>query len=298
MGIKPMARMEFNVGPAMLMRSMGGFAEISSSTGRGTVILAEGEDTITGGGTLHPLATKLTRSNASIEANNEVRANLLKRLGETFGVLESSMYNKDKNGKPVYGDFSSDYLKNLKFRLGDALKFKDFGIDLEKGGKVSSGKPLTERRITAINEKLSTYRGTSATEAKPTGIRDLDLRTFEANHFIRNFLPETTSGAFLHNIVRACYLNPVDGDAVLTDDKKLSTALVKLHDSAKKEFAKCQSRAEMLNFMWSTIDKINAVFKGLKQGPVDGLGMIRANKDGKWEIEYDTEYNPDDEDLD
>ena len=75
------------------------------------------------------------------DRNNAVRTELLKALGQAFdidGVTE-------RGGKTR---FSAEFMDRLEKLLGpEAFKRGDFGI---KNGAVDSGKPLSQRRITAI----------------------------------------------------------------------------------------------------------------------------------------------------
>ncbi len=99
------------------------------------------------GGTFHGgnIFRRIGRSSEEKRANNEVRTVLLKSLGQAFGI--SGM--EEKNGKVT---FSKDFMVNLKKILGDdVLKSSDF--ELNNDGSVTSGRPLTQRRITAIMKK-------------------------------------------------------------------------------------------------------------------------------------------------
>ena len=80
------------------------------------------------------------RSSKTEKRNNAVRTELLKALGQAFkldGVSET-------DGKTT---FSADFMDKLEELIGPAFNRADFGI---KRGEVKSGKPLTQRRITAI----------------------------------------------------------------------------------------------------------------------------------------------------
>ena len=77
--------------------------------------------------------------------NNAVRAELLRSLGQAFGLGGVSK----RDGKL---HFSADFMARLESILGrDVLKTGDFEIGAD--GSVTSGKPLTQRRITAIVNK-------------------------------------------------------------------------------------------------------------------------------------------------
>ena len=85
-----------------------------------------------------PFRTGETRAN-----NNAVRTELLKSLGNAFGLEGVGM---NEQGKVT---FSKDFMDRLEKLLGrNVLKTGDFEIAAD--GTVSSGKPLTQRRISAI----------------------------------------------------------------------------------------------------------------------------------------------------
>ena len=74
--------------------------------------------------------------------NNAVRTELLKALGQAFSI---DGVTTGKGGKTK---FSDGFMRRLEEVLGpEAFRRGDFGI---KNGVVDSGKPLTQRRITAI----------------------------------------------------------------------------------------------------------------------------------------------------
>ena len=79
------------------------------------------------------------RAPSTRDRNNAVRTELLKALGRAFNLTG---FNEDD------GTFTDQFMRRLEELLGpEAFKRGDFGI---KNGEVKSGKPLTQRRITAI----------------------------------------------------------------------------------------------------------------------------------------------------
>ena len=89
--------------------------------------------------------SRLFRSKTEKSLNNAARTALLKSLGQAFGL--SGMTESGGTTK-----FSADFMKKLEDILGrDVLKTGDFKISSD--GTVSSGKPLTKRRIDAIINK-------------------------------------------------------------------------------------------------------------------------------------------------
>ena len=94
---------------------------------------------------LGSLFSRLFRSKTEESLNNAARTALLKSLGQAFGL--SGMTESGGTTK-----FSADFMKKLEGILGrDVLKTGDFKISSD--GTVSSGKPLTKRRIDAIINK-------------------------------------------------------------------------------------------------------------------------------------------------
>ncbi|MBQ7177151.1 MAG: hypothetical protein IJS08_07025, partial [Victivallales bacterium] len=81
------------------------------------------------------------RGGTSKAQNNAARTELLRSLGQAFGIEGMS----EKDGKVAFSDKFMDKLEKI---LGKDFKRSDFGIAAD--GTVSSGKPLTQRRITAI----------------------------------------------------------------------------------------------------------------------------------------------------
>lgn len=84
---------------------------------------------------------KIFRGGAAKAANNAIRTELLRSLGKAFGLSGMS----EKNGMVT---FSKDFMDKLAKLLGPAFKRDDFEVGAD--GIVKSGKPLTQRRITAI----------------------------------------------------------------------------------------------------------------------------------------------------
>ena len=82
------------------------------------------------------------RSSETKAANNEVRTALLRSLGEAFGIEGMTVGNDGKTR------FSNSFMDQLEKLLGADFKRSDFGVG--RDGVVTSGKPLTERRISAI----------------------------------------------------------------------------------------------------------------------------------------------------
>jgi hypothetical protein len=89
---------------------------------------------------------KMFRATKTQDRNNAVRTELLRSLGQAFGLAGLMKEEGDRVA------FSPDFMQKLEKLLGrDILKTGDFKID--RNGFVKSGKPLTQRRIQAIVSK-------------------------------------------------------------------------------------------------------------------------------------------------
>ena len=106
----------------------------------------DGDKGIKQNGKLGSFVWKMFRSGTTEAANNAIRTELLQSLGKAFGLGGVS----EAEGKVV---FSKDFMDKLERILGSAFKRADFGIGDD--GVVNSGKPLTQRRITAIVRQAS-----------------------------------------------------------------------------------------------------------------------------------------------
>ena len=118
----------------------------------------DGNDGIKQNGTYGGALGSLGRSKIEKAANNEVRTELLRALGQTFNLDGMS----EKDGEVT---FSKGFMDQLEKILGADFKRDDFKIDSD--GKVSSGRPLTARRIKAIITKAE--QTSTAATAKNVG---------------------------------------------------------------------------------------------------------------------------------
>ena len=94
---------------------------------------------------------RIFRKSATEAANNAARTELLKSLGNAFGLEGIS---ENKNGVTT---FSKGFMTRLEQLLGKDFKRGDFEIGPD--GTVSSGKPLTQRRIAAIINRAEIAAG-------------------------------------------------------------------------------------------------------------------------------------------
>ena len=102
----------------------------------------------------------LGRSGIEKTANNEMRTELLKALGNAFGM--QMMTGNDGKAR-----FTRDFLRNLERKIGADFKRTDFTLDAE--GYVNSGRPLTARRIKAILSTVVLAAADEATEGWSEG---------------------------------------------------------------------------------------------------------------------------------
>ena len=122
-------------------------------TGNNTIANLNGENGLKSGGTWSKSIKILGRSGDERTANNAVRTKLLEALGRAFGLERDMAAGEDGKMR-----FSKAFMDRLEDLLGAAaFKRSDFGID--ETGLVTSGKPLTKRRIDSILAKAD-FRGT------------------------------------------------------------------------------------------------------------------------------------------
>ncbi len=96
------------------------------------------------------------RSDTEKTNNNLVRTQLLKALGTALNISEGI---SEANGRVT---FSSEFMAKLEQMIGvDVFKRGDFGV-AGANGEVTSGKPLTERRISAILQRVETIAAQNA----------------------------------------------------------------------------------------------------------------------------------------
>ena len=100
------------------------------------------DNKITQKGSYHGKLGVIFRSPNTAAANNATRTELLRSLGDVFGLEGIG-----RNAKGIT-TFSKGFMDKLSKLLGPEFKRDDFGVG--KDGTVSSGKPLTQRRISAI----------------------------------------------------------------------------------------------------------------------------------------------------
>ena len=155
-------------------------------TGENAIATLQGGKVRQGGTYSGPLSA-LSRTDDEKAANNAVRTELLKTLGQAF-ELEGMTY---RNGKVT---FSEEFMDNLEKLLGkEVFKRADFGVS-GPNGEVTSGRPLTNRRISAImNKVILDCRGVFNTEdysaklerikAQIEGIKDPDQKEAARKHF-------------------------------------------------------------------------------------------------------------------
>ena len=120
--------------------AMGAFRNVNLG-GADSIVNLDGEGGVKKNGELGNFIGKMFRASGTKDNNNAARTALLKSLGQAFGLAGMTV----KDGKTT---FSREFMDKLEQLLGPAFKRADFKIGAD--GFVTSGKPLTQRRITAI----------------------------------------------------------------------------------------------------------------------------------------------------
>lgn len=153
---------------------------------------------------------RFLRSSTTQANNNQIRTELLKSLGKTFGLEQGIGI-----GPKGEVTFSREFMDKLEKILGPEFKRSDFGVPAE-GGAVKSGKPLTQRRIKAIMTQASAFESKDFSIAaykeklsvimKDLGMPDVKGKTvkelnalFENNKTARIFADIQKSLDFLEN---------------------------------------------------------------------------------------------------
>ena len=122
-------------------QALDAFAKVNFGNNNAIANVGEG-DSLVKNKELGSVFLRMFRLPSTEARNNAVRTELLKALGEAFGI---DGVTTGEGGKTK---FSDGFMRKLEEILGpDAFRRGDFGI---KGGEVASGKPLTQRRIKAI----------------------------------------------------------------------------------------------------------------------------------------------------
>lgn len=107
-----------------------------------SIVNLDGDNKLKSNGKLGSALWKSFRSGDTKDANNAIRTQLLKSLGQAFGLSGMT----ETGGKVT---FSRAFMDELEKILGrDVLKTGDFKLNAD--GAVTSGRPLTQRRISAI----------------------------------------------------------------------------------------------------------------------------------------------------
>lgn len=155
----------------------------------------DGKDGVKANGR-YTLFGRFSRTDVQRADNNAVRTALLKALGQAFGL--SGMTTEGGTVK-----FSREFMGRLEQILGSKV-FKRGDFEVGADGVVRSGKPLTQRRITAIlakatmacktNFDLDIYRAKLDVMKKELGLAGLEGDALKA---------KLRSGMGLHAIVLA-----------------------------------------------------------------------------------------------
>ncbi len=162
------------------------------------------------------------RSDATQQANNAMRTELLRSLGEAFGLRQG--IEKDAQGRTT---FSKGFMDKLQDLIGPDLKAEDFGVN-GSTGLVSSGKPLTKRRIDAIL-------------ARVTSFNDLSRKNFDADAYQAklNTVLKDLGSPGTQRIIRDLLANAADKQAIQEGLKSLQGCINLMQASASgHEFIK------------------------------------------------------------
>ena len=125
---------------------------------------------------------KLGRTTSEKTANNAIRTELLKALGTAFGISGMTAQNGEVR-------FSREFMDRLESILGrDVFKKSDFGVT-GPDGAVTSGKPLTQRRISAILNKAAMVGATSLNK-KSVAVYETRLNVIAAKINLAKFEAE------------------------------------------------------------------------------------------------------------
>lgn len=118
----------------------------------------DGKGGVKESGKLGSIFSRLGRSDAERTNNNAVRTAFLKSLGQAFNLAGMN----EADGKTT---FTPEFVASLEKLLGrKVLKTADFKIAAD--GTVSSGKPLTQRRINEILTKAATIAKAQSFDCK------------------------------------------------------------------------------------------------------------------------------------
>lgn len=123
---------------------------IDLNLGNPNAILKKGaNNTIEQNGVYKGALSALKRTEAEQLDNNLARQQLLRALADAFEY--GAAHGRGENGRLRFTD---TFLEHVEERLGKSIfKLEDFGID--KKGYITSGKPLTQRRVKAIMDKMT-----------------------------------------------------------------------------------------------------------------------------------------------
>ncbi len=121
------------------------FRNVNFGSADSIVNIGDNKKSLVKNNELGSIFSRLGRSDEERAQNNAARTELLRALGSAFGLEGMTVSNGTVK-------FSQEFIKKLENILGrDVLKTGDFKINSD--GTVTSGRPLTQRRINAILNK-------------------------------------------------------------------------------------------------------------------------------------------------
>ncbi len=221
-----------------------------------------GDGEIKSSGTWSPSIKILRRTKLERTANNQVREELLRCLGRAFNI---GGFTENDDGTV---EFSRGFMDRLSALLGRELKAADFGISAN-GGMVSSGKPLTQRRITAIlNRAEKVAKDSLASVENPFDIPlPSYMRNAEKNPFYRDYAAKLQT---MKNEL---------GVGGLSDKELLQKA------SGDHAFSIIAKASACLNFLMNELD----VVKKNEAGPDNSC--LRDNPAWEFEQEFEEDHS-------
>jgi len=217
--------------------------QAENSSGRSVFQLSKNGNTAKIGGKYRAwnLIGRWGRFGDTQAANNVTRTQFLEALAHTFGYR----VEHDTRGRVV---FSKEFLAKLEGQLGSALAVNDFGIDDK--GYVTSGRPLTERRISAIVDAVHAKKNKElASDGKnPENASE----RMSARAAVVNFNDQT-------NVKRTAELNRFIGKFVIAD----FTAMKSVPNDPEALCSETEMRNEFLNRLFREVE-INNFAEDLK----------------------------------
>ena len=209
----------------------------------------------------------LTRSKSDMIANNVIRAQFLRAIATSMGMADGITVQDGKI------HFPAETLRQLEEVLGKELKMSDFEV---RNGVVTSGRPLTQRRINAITSAVAKHLQDTTKAAIPK-VSDMQLKSIVKNMQDFGIQDDQARVQQYLNVVK----NGVGVNSILIGVK--SDTMVKMLDTLKDK--KCNDDMVLRTFAHHvalgeepTEELFNAV-SGVLQNIIDDLNVNMNDKD-------------------